>query len=63
MRADGARLFDTSEAFFIGFPLRFYLSLENWQASPGRRAVVDYDYSRPGGFRYRLIDEPVRAPR
>ena len=63
MRADGVRLFDTGEAFFIGLPLRFYLSCENWQQSPGRRAAVDYDYTLPGGFRYRLTDEHVPAPR
>jgi hypothetical protein len=63
MRADGVREFDTRETIFIGLPLTFYLSYENWNATPGRRAAVDYDYGLPGGIRYRLIAEPVRAPR
>jgi hypothetical protein len=62
LRADGVRAFDTREAIFIGLPLAFYLSLENWNATPGRRAAVDYDYGLPGGIRYRLISEPVRTP-
>ena len=63
MRADGVRGFDTRDAVFIGLPLQFQLSIENWDATPGRRAAVDYDYGLPGGIRYRLIDEPVRAAR
>jgi hypothetical protein len=62
MRADGVRVFDTREAFFIGLPLQFQLSIDNWTASPGRKAAVDYDYSKPGGMRYRLLGEPGRAP-
>jgi hypothetical protein len=62
LRADGVRAFDTRDAIFIGLPLAFYLSFENWNATPGRRAAVDYDYGLPGGLRYRLISEPVRTP-
>ena len=62
MRADGVRDFDTKDAVFIGLPLQFQLSIESWKASPGRKAVVDYDYSQPGGMQYRLRDEPGRAP-
>jgi len=57
------RGFDTRDAFFIGLPLQFQLSIETWAASSGRKAFVEYDYGRPGGIRYRLLDEPVRAPR
>jgi len=63
MRADRVREFDTREAIFIGLPLTFHLSLEDWKATPGRKSAVDYDYSLLGGIRYRLIAEPVRAPR
>jgi hypothetical protein len=62
MRADGVRDFGTRDAAFIGLPLHFQLSLENWNATPGRKAAVDYDYGRPGGIRYRLLDTPVRTP-
>ncbi len=63
LRADGVREFDTQEPIFIRLPLTFYLSVENWNALPGRRAAVDYDYDLTGGIRYRLIEEPARAPR
>jgi hypothetical protein len=63
MRADGVRGFDTREAVFIGLPLQFQLSIENWAASSGKKATVEYDYGLPGGIRYRLIEEPVRAAR
>lgn len=62
LRADGVREFDTRDAIFIRLPLAFYLSFENWSATPGRRAAVDYDYGLPGGIRYRLISEPARTP-
>jgi hypothetical protein len=63
LRADAVREFDTREAFFIGRPLEFYLSFQNWKASPGRRAAVDYDYGLRGGILYRVFDEPARAQR
>jgi hypothetical protein len=63
LRADGVREFETREAIFIRLPLAFYLSIEDWKAAPGRAAAVDYDYGLPGGIRYRLIEEPARAPR
>ena len=62
MRADAVRDFGTRDAVFIGLPLAFYLSFENWDASPGRSASVDYDYGKPGGIQYRLLDAPVRTP-
>ncbi len=63
LRADRVREFDTREPIFIRLPLTFYLSLENWNATPGRHAAVDYDYGLPGGIRYRVIDEVARPPR
>ena len=63
LRADRVREFDTREIVFIRLPLTFYLSFENWNATPGLRAAVDYDYGLHGGIRYRLIDEPARPPR
>ncbi len=62
MRADAVRDFGTRDAAFIGLPLHFQLSLENWKASQGLKAAVDYDYGRLGGIRYRLLDAPVRTP-
>jgi hypothetical protein len=62
MRADGVRDFATRDDAFIGLPLQFQLSLENWTASSGRKAAVDYDYGKPGGIRYRLLDAPARTP-